>query len=102
MFFFIAGIQPRTTRMRGRLEWCPACGRYGAEKRRIDHYLTLFFVPLARVKKGLTFLECPRCGTVLPETGPAGPARQSIPHCPHCGRAIGPDFRFCPFCGGKL
>lgn len=52
-FFFVGGVGPRevTTRVAGRL--CPGCGQSGTlEQRRVDHVLSLFFVPLLTVARG--------------------------------------------------
>ena len=60
-FFFIGGIQPKTVTLDRQARTCPACGLAGAYTRRTDHYLSLFFIPLVRVKKGEPYLYCQRC-----------------------------------------
>jgi RNA polymerase subunit RPABC4/transcription elongation factor Spt4 len=91
---FIAGIQPKTVTVDDTPRLCPACGLARARLKRVDHYVSLFFLPLVRVKKGTPFVHCERC---LPPawTGPAPPA------CMGCGRALEGDFRYCPHCGHR-
>ena len=69
MFFFIAGIQPKTVELDAPSRMCPKCGLYQAQLKRVDHYLSLFFIPLFPVKKGNPFLECRRCAGVFTESG---------------------------------
>lgn len=104
MFFFIAGVQPKKVSLDEQPKMCPSCGLYQARLRRVDHYLSVFFLPLFRVKTGAPFLECQRCGSISQESGkqwiePQQPAGLA---CPHCGKALDPGFRFCPFCGRSL
>ncbi len=84
---------------------CPACGLPSARLRRLDHYLSLFFIPLFPVKRGEEFLECDRCGGVadLAARPPGGRRVAPAPErCPACGRETDPDFTFCPRCGQRL
>jgi predicted amidophosphoribosyltransferase len=79
------------------------CGLHQAYYHRVDHYLSLFFIPVWRVKKGTPVLMCDRCkqnveGIRADSSGPASSLRQT---CGHCGREIDPEFRFCPHCGKK-
>ena len=101
MFFFIGGLQPRTVRLDERSRMCTACGLYQAKLVRIDHYLSLFFIPLIPVKKGTPMVRCDRCGHLAAETGEpisqVGPSTGMI--CSHCGRPLEKSFRFCPDCG---
>jgi primosomal protein N' len=73
-------------------------------QKRVDHYVSLFFIPLFPVKKGAPFLICENCKTVLDEHGYSMDAEQAFgpTRCPHCGRHIDPDFTFCPHCGKAL
>ncbi|MBW1850527.1 MAG: zinc ribbon domain-containing protein [Deltaproteobacteria bacterium] len=83
---------------------CPSCGLYQARLKRIDDYLSIFFLPVFRVKKGVVFLECQSCGSISHELGEAwsGPGEGSFRACPHCGKTLEPIFRFCPFCGKSV
>ena len=62
MFFFIGGIQPKTITLDDTPAICSACGLAQARLRRVDHYLSLFFIPLFPVKRGRPLLICDRCG----------------------------------------
>lgn len=105
MFFFIGGIQPRTVELDKKSMPCPSCGLYQAKIKRTDHYLSVFFLPVLRIKKGEPFIICERCGAVFSDAL-NGTSRAdndySGSRCPHCGRQIEPGFRFCPSCGGRL
>jgi len=100
-FFFIGGVQPKTVQLDKNPRTCPICGLSGAFLKRVDHWITIFFIPLFRIKKGEPFLECPRCGPVFKEEV-ASERREIIPICPACGRQLSPEYKFCPFCGKKL
>jgi len=104
MFFFIAGVQPKTTDIDALPRMCPACGLYRARLKRVDHYLSIFFLPILRVKKGRTFLECQQCGNLSEESGEAwvGAQKRSDHECLHCGRTLEATFSFCPYCGKPL
>jgi hypothetical protein len=52
VMFLIAGVQPKTRRVDDNPQRCPSCGLAQAYTTRVDHYLSLFFIPLIRVKKG--------------------------------------------------
>ncbi|WP_407923343.1 zinc ribbon domain-containing protein [Desulfosoma caldarium] len=88
---------------------CPSCGLAQARLKRIDHYLSLFFVPLFPVKKGQPLLMCDRCGYAAPpEEGFYGRPTETAPpppvtiRCPSCGRTLEPSFAYCPYCGRKV
>jgi len=104
MFFFIGGVQPKTVRLDKQPRHCPACGQNAVYPKRVDHYLSLFFIPLFPVKKGALFLSCDNCHSVFDERGVAvDDGRKERPRtCPYCGRAIEADFDFCPRCGKKV
>ena len=104
MFFFIGGIQPKTVLVDQEARMCPSCGLARARLKRVDHYFSLFFIPLFRVKKGEPFLECPQCGVVSggEGKGATGPAGMQPSSCPHCGYPLEPGFRYCPYCGRSL
>jgi len=101
MFFFIGGIQPKTIYVDRQARICPACGQYEVYLKRVDHYVSLFFIPLFPVKKGTPFLVCENCKTTLDEHGYRMDIEQAVDQrkCPHCGRQIDSDFTFCPYCG---
>jgi RNA polymerase subunit RPABC4/transcription elongation factor Spt4 len=104
MFFLIGGIQPKTVTIEKQARYCPSCGQLGVSLKRVDHYVSLFFIPLFPVKRGIPFLICDHCNTVLDErtygTGSEGYVREK--RCPSCGRKVDPDFAFCPYCGKPL
>lgn len=104
MFFLIGGVQPKTTTLDETRRMCPACGLVQARLKRIDHYLSLFFIPLFPVKKGAPLLTCDRCGAQSPfRNGSEPPAAQRVPdRCPQCGQPISSNFVYCPGCGTRL
>ncbi|UCG66873.1 MAG: zinc ribbon domain-containing protein [Deltaproteobacteria bacterium] len=83
---------------------CPACGHVGVYQKRVDHYVSLFFIPLFPVKRGTPFLMCEKCNTILDEHGARMDFEQTRGEnrCPSCGRTVGRDFVFCPYCGKAL
>jgi len=101
MFFFIGGIQPKTVRVDRQIRSCPACGHLEVYLKRLDHYLSLFFIPLFPVKKGNPFLICENCNTILDKHGYRMDVEQAVSgkRCPYCRRELNPDFTFCPYCG---
>jgi rubrerythrin len=105
MFFFIGGIQPKTVTIDDTPQLCPYCGLQRARMKRIDHYLSLFFIPVFRVKKGDPVLICDHCGVVsgVSEAGgfPGERIRQTNT-CPRCGKILDTEFRYCPYCGSML
>ncbi|MDQ1336183.1 MAG: hypothetical protein QG552_3133 [Thermodesulfobacteriota bacterium] len=104
MFFFVGGIQPKTVTLEETPRLCPACGLYQARLKRVDHYISLFFMPLFRVKKGTPFLQCQSCGSISSESGDVRGPRPGTRGrtCPFCGQSVEPGFHFCPFCGKPL
>ena len=101
MFFFIAGIQPKTVSLLDQPRRCPSCGLFQARLKRIDHYLSVFFIPLFRVKKGEAIIECRGCGSLSHESG-AGPRERLRKKCPYCDKMLESAFRFCPHCGKRI
>ena len=103
-FFFIGGIQPKTVTVDRQPRSCPSCGHVEVYLKRVDHYMSLFFIPLFPVKRGTPFLLCENCKTVIDEHGPRTdfeqPPAKNI--CPSCGGTVDGDFAFCPYCGKKL
>jgi RNA polymerase subunit RPABC4/transcription elongation factor Spt4 len=104
MFFLIGGVQPRTVKLDSFPRACGACGHPTLQLKRTDHYLSLFFIPLFRVKRGASYMDCERCRAVYPEDASLTRPEFSLPSakCPMCGRAVQPDFKLCPYCGQSL
>lgn len=104
MFFFIGGVQPKTVTLDEGRRLCPACGLAQAQLKRIDHYLSLFFIPLFPVKRGQPVLICDRCGAISPDEGyqQAAPAPADGSACPRCGAHVESTFRYCPQCGSRI
>ena len=104
MFFFIGGVQPKTVRLDKQPRLCSVCQRAELYPKRVDHYLSLFFIPLFPVKRGTPFLSCDSCRTVFDtegsvvEKGHKGILRT----CSDCGRVLEDDFDFCPRCGIRI
>jgi rubrerythrin len=102
--FFIAGISPKIRQLDNNPRRCPACGLSRAYLRRMDHYLSLFFIPVFRVKKGEPFIICDRCeqtasgfgGDYISSTDP------SQIRCPTCGSGLQSNFKYCPYCGKSI
>ena len=101
---FIAGVSPKIKRIDENPRRCPICGLTKAYYKRVDHYFSLFFIPLLRVKKGVPYIICDHCEKTVHQfsenqaTGPQAPDR----HCRNCGRLIQRDFKYCPSCGKIL
>lgn len=104
MFFFIGGIQPKTIIVDKQARSCPACGHIEVYQKRVDHYVSLFFIPLFPVKRGTPFLICENCNNILDEHGYRMDVEQTMREkkCPYCRRHIDPNFTFCPYCGKAL
>jgi len=108
MFFFIGGIQPKTVRLKKQAGSCPNCAHPEVYLKRVDQYVSLFFIPLFPIKRGVPFVACENCNSLL--EGPADTGRQDYtesepgrePRCGSCGRAVKPDFSYCPYCGKWL
>ncbi len=105
MFFLIGGVQPKTVTLDETPRICSACGLAQARLKRVDHYLSLFFIPLFPVKKGDPVLICDRCGAI---SSPEGDFRGAIAgssqgqRVPQCGYPVARDFRYCPSCGTRI
>jgi len=103
-FIFVAGVQPKTKKLDETPRRCPMCGLHQAYYRRVDHYLSLFFIPIWRVRTGEAFLMCDRCERNVAALstdrggGPAGKPQS----CPQCDRSVDPEFQYCPHCGTKI
>ena len=104
MFFFIGGVQPKTVRLDKQARLCPVCHQSKVYLKRIDHYLSLFFIPLFPVKKGAPFLSCDNCHSVFDEGGTVVEEVRKRPAmtCSYCGRVLEEDFEYCPRCGNRI
>jgi hypothetical protein len=105
-FFIIGGIQPRTTVLDASPRRCPQCGLHQAYLKRVDHYLSLFFIPVLKVKTGEPVLVCERCEQPVSGSGrqadqPRGPQAGAKP-CRFCGKDFPADYAYCPICGRRL
>jgi RNA polymerase subunit RPABC4/transcription elongation factor Spt4 len=103
--FLIGGVTPKIKILDNTPRRCPVCGLHQAYYKRVDHYLNLFFIPIARVKKGEPFIMCERCertvqefdedyGNTLPDA--------TATACRHCGKPLDTAFRYCPYCGKSI
>lgn len=103
-FFFIGGIQPKTVTLDKTPRICPICGLNRAYQKRIDHYISIFFIPLIRIKRGEPVLMCDQCGVVSDrfQQGPGWKQREIVNSCPRCGKLLNRDFQYCPYCGFRL
>jgi uncharacterized CHY-type Zn-finger protein len=103
--FLIAGIQPRTRRVDQHPQRCPACGLMRAYTTRIDHYLSLFFIPLIRVKQGTPFLFCQACQPSMDDglrsAGQAAAPSDGTVVCVACRQTFDGSFKYCPHCGQR-
>ncbi|NLD39187.1 MAG: zinc ribbon domain-containing protein [Desulfatiglans sp.] len=102
MFFFIGGIQPKITFVDNPPVLCPSCGLLRARYKRVDQYISLFFIPIIPIKRGDTFLFCERCGLQAHGEKTGDIYGYNQPLCKNCGRTIKKDFIYCPFCGKSL
>lgn len=104
MFFFIGGVQPKTVTLDDTPRLCPACGLAQGRLKRIDHYLSLFFVPLIPVKRGEPMVICDRCGAISTPAENKGksPTILKGAACRQCGYPVEPSFRYCPQCGSQV
>jgi rRNA maturation endonuclease Nob1 len=78
---------------------CPRCGLHQAYLKRVDHYISLFFIPVLRVKTGEPTLVCDRCAQPVPDFGSDPTPGKS---CRFCNRSYPGDYDFCPRCGRRL
>jgi uncharacterized CHY-type Zn-finger protein len=102
--FLIAGVQPKTKRISENPQPCPACGLTRAYMTRIDHYISLFFIPLIRVKQGEEFLLCDSCRQQeghFTSDRPTEDEASATAVCVACKRSFNGSYRYCPFCGQR-
>ncbi|MDJ0915326.1 MAG: zinc ribbon domain-containing protein [Desulfobacterales bacterium] len=101
--FLIAGISPKIKQLDSNPQQCSVCGQTRAYTRRVDHYLSLFFIPVLRVKKGETFVMCNACAQQT--HGSAGESDRgretTADRCQSCGGRLATNFKYCPHCGKK-
>ena len=100
---FIGGVGPRKKKLESQPRICSHCGLSQAYLFRTDDYLSLFFIPIFRVRKGQSFVECERCGNIADEMGTVysvGADLQAI-RCHRCGETLEKDFNYCPHCGAE-
>jgi zinc-ribbon family len=107
MFFFIGGVQPRTIIVDETPRLCPQCGLAQARLKRIDHYLSLFFIPLIPIRRGPVLLVCDRCEQAFDPEKPLMPSERGanapgLRLCTSCGQALQPSFTYCPYCGSRV
>jgi hypothetical protein len=103
--FFIAGVQQKKISLDDQPRMCGSCGLFQARLYRVDHYISIFFLPIIRVKKGIPVIGCERCGFISSEMGGdrAEILRNTpINYCRNCGKSLEPGFKFCPFCGRRI
>jgi len=101
---FIGGIGPRRKKLDSQPRTCSNCGLSQAYLVRTDDYLSLFFIPILRIRKGQPYVECEQCKHVTDETGKVyvpGTELEVI-RCRGCGESLARDFHYCPYCGAKL
>ena len=103
MFFFIAGISPKTKIIEDYPRRCSVCGLQQAYKARVDHYLNIFFIPVVRVKKGEPFTICNQCQRTKNEFKyHQSPYQEEAGLlCKSCGNPVHKGFIYCPYCGKK-
>jgi RNA polymerase subunit RPABC4/transcription elongation factor Spt4 len=103
-FFLIGGIQPKIKVLDPKPQRCPLCGLNRAYTKRVDHYLSLFFIPILKVKTGEPILICDRCERSVaefkPELSQAGLGEAKT--CRFCSKTFDSAYSFCPFCGRRL
>lgn len=102
--FFIAGITPKLKQLDESSGLCPICRSRPAYYKRVDHYLTLFFIPILRIKTGEPFLMCDHCAESAHEFEDIRPYLQGKNEltCPYCNKTIKESFQYCPHCGNAL
>jgi hypothetical protein len=103
-FFFIGGIQPKVKVLDQQPRRCPVCGLNQAYFKRVDHYLSLFFIPIIRVKTGEPFIMCDRCERNVSEFEPqiSQAVKDAAGFCRFCAKRWPPEYTFCPSCGRRL
>jgi transcription elongation factor Elf1 len=100
---FIGGVGPRKKKLDSHPRICSNCGLSQAYLVRLDDYLSLFFIPILRIRKGRPFVECERCGQFTDENGKVDTPGKDIRSisCYRCGEVLDKEFTYCPYCGAK-
>jgi hypothetical protein len=100
----IAGVSPKTKILDQNPRRCPLCGLHQSYFKRVDHYLSFFFIPLLRVKKGNPFIMCDRCQKTVPEFEPdiSQQTGDRPKTCHYCKMSLDRDFKYCPYCGKRI
>jgi predicted RNA-binding Zn-ribbon protein involved in translation (DUF1610 family) len=100
---FIGGIGPRKKKFDDQPRICSSCGLSQAYLNRVDDYLSLFFIPLIRIRKGQPFVECERCGHLTDESGKVFATGMDLKavRCHSCGQTLEKDSKYCPHCGAE-
>ena len=102
-FFLIGGVQPRVKVLDEQPRRCPRCGLNQARLKRVDHYLSVFFIPVLKVKTGEPMLICDRCEIPVSESESApAPAAEGAKFCRFCRKDFPAEYAFCPVCGRRL
>jgi hypothetical protein len=101
---FIVGVTPKTKTLDQNPRRCPICGLNQAYAKRVDHYLSLFFIPVFRVKKGEPFIICDRCERTTYDYGSdlRHQPKNDTHRCRYCGKPLDLDFKFCPYCSKRI
>jgi RNA polymerase subunit RPABC4/transcription elongation factor Spt4 len=105
MFFLIGGIQPKTVVLEKQAGACPVCAHTGISIKRVDQYLSLFFIPLFRIKRGVPAPMCDHCKSILDADQSGGYYKTVAKEkkCSRCARIIhDEEFFYCPYCGNRL
>jgi hypothetical protein len=105
-FFLIGGIQPKVKVLEETPRRCPRCGLHQAYLKRVDHYLSVFFIPVLKVKTGEPVIICNRCERPVTDSD-ADLFRAQEPQTPEkscrfCGKGFPADYTFCPICGRRI
>ncbi|MFQ5841816.1 MAG: zinc ribbon domain-containing protein [Thermodesulfobacteriota bacterium] len=98
---FIAGVHPKAKTIDSNPRLCPLCGEAQAYLKRVDHYLSIFFIPIFPVNRGKPAIICERCGGISDEMGHGIGIRTTAGDsvCRRCGRELKGEFDYCPYCG---
>ncbi len=103
--FIIGGVQGKNVRLDHQAIQCPVCNTSNVYNQRIDQYITLFFIPLFRIKKGIAYLKCEGCESIIGDEILDKSSRRTgtgIPQCRWCGKGLDKTFSFCPYCGKQI